>query len=69
MTSTQQQYDLRRHTTLIGKVNLSFSHQPSYFLPQPVSSMSSSASLSPFDLQPQNMTILSPQHTIKHSLP
>ena len=52
-TSTMQQSDLRQHSTLIGKVHLSFSSQPSYFLPQPAFSTSSSASLSSFVIQPQ----------------
>ena len=42
--STQQQCCLRRHSTLNGKVHLSFSNQPSCSPPQPASSMSSSAS-------------------------
>ena len=46
-TSTQQQSSLCWHSTLNGKVHLPFSNQPSYFLPHPVSSMSSSASLWP----------------------
>ena len=54
-TSTQQQSYLRQHSTLIGKLHLSFSSQPSFFLPQPSFFMSSSASLSSFDLQPQNL--------------
>ena len=67
-TSTQKRSCLRQHSTLNGKVHLSFSKQPSYFPPQPAFSMSSLASPSSFDLQPQNlmpsydMTILSPQH-------
>ena len=45
-TSTQQQSCLRQHSTLIGKVHLPFSNQPSHFLPQRAVSMSSSAFLS-----------------------
>ena len=52
ITSTQQLYDLCQHSTLINKVYLPFSNQLSQFLPQPAFSMSSSASLSSFDLQP-----------------
>ena len=78
-TSTQQQSDLHQHSTLISNVHLSFSNQPSYFHPQPTSSMSSLASPSSLDHQPQiycpsqDMTILSPQHmtiptnTVYHS--
>ena len=62
-TSTQQQSDLRRHPTMIGKVHLPFTNQPSHFLPQPAFSMSSSASLSSFDLQPfSRHGVLSSQH-------
>ena len=73
-TSNYYQSGLLQHSTVIGKVHLPFSNQPSHFLPQPASSMSSSASLSSFDPQSQNlMTILSPQHitiptnTVNHS--
>ena len=66
LTSTQQQSCLLQHSTLICKVHLLFSNQPSHFLPQPASSMSYSASLSSFDLEishpSQDMTVLSPQH-------
>ena len=54
-TSTQQQSDVHQHSTMIGKVHLPFSNKPSHFLPQPDFSMSSSASLSSFDVQPQNL--------------
>ena len=76
-TSTQQQSCLSQHSTLNGKVHLSFSNQPSYFLPQPAISKSSMASHSSFDLQPhftsqdvnilyfQHMTI--PTNTVCHS--
>ena len=53
-TSTQQESCLCRHSALNGKVHLSFSNQPSYFLPQPAFSMSFLASPSSFDFQPQN---------------
>ena len=49
-TPTQQPSDLHQHSTLIGKVHLPYSNQPSHFLPRPASSMSSSDTLSPFDL-------------------
>ena len=77
-TSTNQQSDLRQHSTLIGIVDLTFSNQPSHFLPQPPSTMSSSVSVSSFDLQPQNPMPLSGHdhplssthdHTDKHCLP
>ena len=54
-TSTQQPSEVRQHCTLIGKVHLPFPNQSSHFLPQPTFSMSSSASLSSFDLQLQNL--------------
>ena len=54
-TSSQKQSSLRRHSTLIIKVNLPFSDQLSHFLPQPAFSMSSLASLSSFELQPRNL--------------
>ena len=50
------------HTTLIDKVHLPFSNQSSHFLPQPAFSMSSLASCSSFDLQPQNLMPFSLQH-------
>ena len=53
-TSNQQQCDLRPHNNMISKVHLPFLNQPSHFIPQPASSMSSFTSLSSFDLQPQN---------------
>ena len=54
-TSTKQQSCLCRHSTLISKEHLPFSNQPSHILPQPAFFMSSSASFSSFDLQPQNL--------------
>ena len=54
-SSTQQQSCLRRHPTLISKVHLPFSNQPSHFLVHPAFSMSSSASLSSFDLQTKKL--------------
>ena len=62
LTSTQQQSNLGQHSTLNRKVHLPFSNQPSYFPPQPASSMSSSTSLSTFDLQPQNIMRFSRYH-------
>ena len=53
-TSNPHQSDIRQHSTNIGKVHLPFSYQPSHFPPQPSSSMSSLASISSFDHQPQN---------------
>ena len=44
-----------KKTTMTGNVHLPCSNKPSHFLPQPAFSMSSSASLSFFDLQPQNL--------------
>ena len=35
LTSTRLQSDLRQHSTVIVKVHLPFSNQPSHFLPQP----------------------------------
>ena len=76
-TSTQCQSDYYQHSTLINIAHLPFSNQPSCFVPQPASSMFSSASISSFDILPQiqcpsqDMTILSPQHippnTVYHS--
>ena len=54
-TLSQQQSDLRQKTTLIGEVHLPFSSQPSLFLHQPAFSISSSASHSSFDRQPQDL--------------
>ena len=76
-TSTQCQSDYYQHSTLINIAHLPFSNQLSCFVPQPSSSMFSSAFISSFDLLPQiqcpsqDMTILSPQHippnTVYHS--
>ena len=64
--------------TLHFERHLSSSNQPSYFLPQPIFSMSSMASPSSFDYQPQNlMPFLKHDHSLstthdhsnKHCLP
>ena len=54
-TSTLQQSYLCQYSTLICKVHLPFLSQPSHFFHQPAFTTSSSASLSSFHLQPQNL--------------
>ena len=55
-TSIQKQSDLHQHHFDRQSV-IPFSNQPLHFLPQPAFSMSSLASLSSFELQPQNLML------------